>query len=142
MRKLTFCLIVMTLVSVSLHAQHTVNDVAKYGGWFKVKIEISQSGKVFYFITQCYPSGEEYEVVGAKREELPLYLKVLCMTMMEGFVKDTFDFDDMIFEEEGYFIQLDSFSFTMIFKFSKSEAEILDEIGDELVNQFRYKRWP
>jgi hypothetical protein len=112
-----------------------------HGGWFKVRVEILQSGNVSYFITQCYPSGEGYNVVGAEREKLPLYLKVLCMGMIEEGLKGSFDFNQMTFDEDGYFMQLDSFSLSFIFKFSKTEKEILNELGDEMVNKYRYRKW-
>jgi hypothetical protein len=127
--------------SMSLYAQHTVNDIARHGGWFKVRVEILQSGNVSYFITQCYPSGEEYNVVGVEREKLPLYLKVLCISMVEEGMKNSFDFNQMTFDEDGYFMQLDSFSFTFIFKLKKKEKEILKELGDEIINKYRYRKW-
>ncbi|MDR1390748.1 MAG: hypothetical protein LBJ31_12330 [Treponema sp.] len=56
-------------------------------------------------------------------------------------MKDSFNFDELAFEERGFFMQLTSFSFTFVFKFSKTEAEILNEIGNETVNRYRYRRW-
>jgi hypothetical protein len=145
MKKL-FCIItvfvMVFLYSVPLFAQHTVNDIAKYEGWYKVRIEIFQYDKILFFITQCYPSGEEYDVVGAEREKLPLSLKVLSIGMIEDSLKNSFDFKEMTFNEHGFFMQLTSFSFTCIFKFSKTETELLKELGDEMVNKYRHKKWP
>jgi hypothetical protein len=124
------------------YAQHTVNDIAKYGGWYKVKFEIFQSGNVVYSISQCYPDGDEYDVVGDEKEQLPLYLKVLSMAMLEATgIQNSFDFDDMKFEDEGYFMQLTAFSFTFMFDFSKFEAEILEEMGDEILNEYKNRKW-
>jgi hypothetical protein len=61
--------------------------------------------------------------------------------MVEEGMKDSFNFDELAFEERGFFMQLTSFSFTFVFKFSKTEAEILNEIGNETVNRYRYRRW-
>jgi hypothetical protein len=127
--------------SLSVYAQHTVNDVQKYGGWYRISVEIYQSGNVGYLITQCYPSGETYEVIGHEREKLPIYLKVLCMGMVEAGMKDRFDFNTMTFEENGYCIQMTAISLTFIFKFSKPEAEILKELGGELINTYKYRKW-
>jgi hypothetical protein len=129
------------IFSISLFAQHTVNDITQHGGWYKARIEMFQSENVTYHITQCYPSGDEYEVIGTEREKLPLYLKVLCMFMVEEGIKDSVDFNEMTFEQDGYFMQLASFSFTFIFNFSKTEAEILNEIGDERIKKYRYRKW-
>jgi hypothetical protein len=142
MRKIFFCFfIIVAFFTVSLYAQHTVNDINKHGGWFKVRVEILQSGNVLYYITQCYPSGEEYEIVGNEREKLPLYLKVLCMGMVEEGMKDSFDFNNMTFDENGFFMQMISLSFTLVFNFSRTESEILGEIGNEIVNKYRYREW-
>jgi hypothetical protein len=128
--------------SIPLFAQHTVNDIARYGGWYQARVEISQSGNIMYYITQCYPSGDEYEVIGTEREQLPLYLKILCMGMVEEGMKDSLNFDEMTFDEDGIFMQLTSFSFTFLFNFSENGAEILNKIGNETVNKYRYRRWP
>jgi hypothetical protein len=137
-----FCLLVIFVgVSASLYAQHTINDITEYGGWYKVRVEILPPGNTTYFITQCYPSGDEYDVIGDEKEKLPLYLKVLCMGMIEEGVGNSFDFNEMTFDQEGYFMQLTSFSFTFVFNFSKTDTEILEEIGSETVNKYRYRKW-
>jgi hypothetical protein len=142
MRKITYCLFAMTFVfSAALYAQHTVNDIQQYKGWFKVRIEIENTGNIVYFISQCYPSGEEFNVVGADKEKLPLSLKVFCMAMMEEGLANSFDFDDMIVDEDGLFMQLTSFSFTLIFNFTHPESEILDALGPGMVNRYRDRKW-
>jgi len=138
-----FIIIFIFIINSLFSQQHSVNDITKYKGWYKVKIEFFQSGNIMYYITQCYPSGDEYEVTGIEREKLPLYLKVLCMGMADEVMKDSFDFNEMSFDEDVFFMQLSSFSltFTFVFNFSKSESEILNEIGNETVNKYRYRRW-
>jgi hypothetical protein len=127
--------------SVSLYAQHTVNDIQQYGGWFKVRIEIEQSGNIIYFVSQCYPSGEEYNVVGADKEKLPLSLKIFCMSMIEEGMADSFDFSDIAIDEDGLFMQMTSFSFTFVFDFTMPESEILAALGSGMVNRYRNKKW-
>jgi hypothetical protein len=75
----------------SLYAQHIVNDITEYGGWYKVKIEMLPPGNTMYFITQCYPSGDEYDVIGDEKEKLPLHLEVLCMAMIREGMGNSFD---------------------------------------------------
>jgi hypothetical protein len=71
-----FCLpAIFVGFSVSLYAQHTVNDITEYGGWYKVRVEILPPGNTTYFITQCYPSGDEYDVIGDEKEKLPFVFK-------------------------------------------------------------------
>jgi hypothetical protein len=126
---------------MSLYAQHTVNDIAQYNGWFQVEVRIMQSGNIFYDITQCYPGGEEYEVRDSEKEKLPLYLKIVCLGMIDEGMKDAFNFDEMSFSEDGYLMQLTAFSFTFIFDFTKTENEILSEFGDEMISKYRYRKW-
>jgi hypothetical protein len=127
--------------SVSLYAQHAVNDISEFGGWYKVKIEILQSGNVLYYITQCYPSGDEYEVTGNEREKLPLYLKAMCMGMVDEGMKDSFNFNEMTFSEEGFFMQLTSFSFEFVFDFSNMSAENINKLESEMGNTYRHRKW-
>jgi len=127
--------------SVSLHAQHYVNDVAQYGGWFKVRFDIRQNGKASYFITQCYPSGDEYEVKGPERDKLPLFFKALCMGVVEEAIGGVFDIEDWSFEEDGISIKMTDFSFAIIFKFSKSEEEIVEMMGEDFVNEYKNRKW-
>jgi hypothetical protein len=56
-------------------------------------------------------------------------------------VGNSLDFNEMTFDQEGYFMRLTSFSFTFILNFSKTDAEILEEIGSETVNKYRYRKW-
>jgi hypothetical protein len=72
------------IFSVSLYAQHTVNDIQQYGGWFKVRVEIENAGNITYFVTQCYPSGEEYNVVGAEKERLPFPLHSFSISHIQN----------------------------------------------------------
>lgn len=141
MRKLPFCVLVFIFSSALSYAQHTVNDIKNYNGWYEVKFEILQSEKILYNITQCYPSGDRYEVIGNEREKLPLYLKVLVMGMVDEGMKDSFDFDEMTFDENGVFMRMTSFSFTFVFNISKTEEEILNEIGADMVNKYRLRKW-
>ena len=52
-----------------------------------------------------------------------------------------FDFINTV-DENGVFMQLASFSLIFILKFSNTEEEILDELGPEMVNKYRFRRWP
>ena len=143
MQKKYFCFFLIAMfLTVILYAQHSVNDINDYNGWYEVKIDIYNTGNILFFITQCYPSGDRYEVTGNEREQLPLHLKVLCMLMVDEGMKDSFDFDEMAFDENGVFMQFTSFSLIFIFKFSNTEEEILKELGPETVNKYRFRRWP
>jgi hypothetical protein len=141
MKKIIFAVLII-LCSISVYAQHTVNDVDQYGGWYKVIIEIFKNGKTSYAISQCYPSGEEFNVTGAEREKLPLVLKVLSMSLVEEYIIEYFDIDELTLDEEGIFLEFTGISFTFNFNFSRPEDELLDELGPEMVNRYRNRRWP
>jgi hypothetical protein len=123
------------------YAQHSVSDVGKYNGWYQLRIDLERSGGIAYHVTQCYPGGEVYEVTGAEKDKLPLSLKVLCMAMVEEGMKGGLDLESMTFEEDGFFLQMNAFSFTMVVKISKTEDEILESLGAEAVNKYRNRRW-
>jgi hypothetical protein len=127
--------------AAALSAQHRVNDVKEHQGWFQIEVKIEQSGNISYAVTQCYPNGEEYKVKDSEKEKLPLYLKVFCLVMVDEGFKDSFNFADMSMNEDGYLMQVTALSFTLILDFSKPENEILEELGDEVINQYRYRKW-
>ena len=63
------------------------------------------------------------------------------MAMVEEGMKDGLDLESMTFDEDGFFVQMNSFSFTMVVKTSKTEDEILESLGPEAVNKYRNRRW-
>jgi len=141
MKKLFF-VILIAFCSLSLYSQHRVGDVDHHGGWYKVVIDISNKGGTAYTISQCYPSGAIFDVIGTEREKLPLILKIFCMALVEEYIADAFDMEDLSFDEEGIFLEITNFSLSFNFKFSRSEAELLDELGPDIVNEYRNRRWP
>jgi hypothetical protein len=140
--KKAFFFMLIVLCSFSAFAQHRVNDIKQYGGWYKVTMEITSTGKTSYFITQCYPSGEEHAVTGADREKLPLYMKVLCMGLVDEVISDSFGgITDMTFESDGMFLEVTTLSFTFTFKTTNSDEEMLVKFGEETVEQYRNRSW-
>jgi len=146
-KKAAFVIILSLNFSLALYAQHTVGDVRQYGGWYSVRFEVSLMGNISILVTQHYPSGEELEVAGDAREQLPLYLKVLSLSIIEemGILPNFFGItpEDTIVDEDGIFMQLTdfSFSFTFIFNFTRTEEEILYDLRDE-IEIFGHMRWP
>jgi len=125
----------------TLHSQHTVGDVREHGGWYSVRFEFDRYGNSTVFVTQKYPSGETYEVIGDERENLPLYLKFFALGLLEEF-GGGFDFDEMGFSENGILTQMTNFSITFLFCFTMPEEEILSELESEMLEEFRHLRWP
>jgi len=144
LKKVFLIVFIFTFVLTSLFSQqHRVNDIMEYNGWYKIKFDISQSKNVKYYITQCYPSGEEYEVTGNEREKLPLYIKILIMGIIDVGMLDRFDFNKMSFDEFSFSLFLSSFSYTFVLNNLKSEAEIIEDLGGcEIVNKYKDKKWP
>lgn len=130
--------------SFSLYAQHTIGDVRQYEGWYSIKVEIHQTGTSIS-ITQRYPSGEELEVIGDDRYKLPLYVKIFSLVLMEELFDELFGdiiFEGLTFEEDGFFMRLNGFSFSFDIGFTISEEEILDDFTEEELYRFRNMRWP
>jgi hypothetical protein len=125
-----------SLIALQAYSQHTVNDIAKYNGWFKIQFETS-NGQVQYKISQCYPNGDLYEVPANQRRKLPLYIKVLCIGLVEEVFTEQLGL--MTFDEDGVFMQVTGFSF--ILKITKSEAEILENFGQEMVDKYKNRDW-
>lgn len=134
-RATIFCM--MFFCALGVFAQHRVNDIAEYGGWFKVRFEQNTRGDMLYFITQCYPDGDEYEVNGPEREALPLHMKIFCIAMSEQVFKD--QMASMVMEEDGLYLQVTGFSF--IVKFSMTEEEVLDLFGQDMVDLYKDQEW-
>ena len=142
MKKNYFILMVLSIIfTFSVFAEHAVGDVRQHQGWYVVRLEIHPLGNVMVYVTQCYPSGDEFEIIGNERERLPLYVKVLCLSLLDE-IKGSFDFDELTFEEEGLFFQMTSFSLTFVFNFTMPDEEILLILGDQMVNRYRHIRWP
>ena len=141
MKKL-FLFILIVFCSIALHAQHSVNDIQQYGGWYKVTIDITNAGRTSYAISQCYPSGEIFDVIGTEREKLPLVLKVLCMALVEEYILGNLDFEDLSFDEDGIYLEVTNFAITFNFSLSKPEQELLDELGPEIIDEYRNRKWP
>ena len=144
MKKNLFLIGFFTLISLTtLYSQHTVGDVREHGGWYSVRFEFNRDGSSTVFVTQKYPSGETYEVIGDEREKLPLYLKFFALGLLEE-LEGSFDFDVMTFSENGFLMQVTNFSvaFTFLFCFTMPEEEILYELESEMLERFRHLRWP
>ena len=135
---LVFLLVFLTF---SLSAEYTVGDVRQHGGWYSIIFEINPQGNDRLHVTQCYPSGDELAIIGDEREGLPLYLKVLCLGILEQ-SRGNFNFNQLTFEEEGLFFQLASFSLTFTLRITMSEEELLASLGVPMVNRYRDMRWP
>jgi len=142
MKKELFLIGFLTLIALAtLYSQHTVGDVREHGGWYSVRFEFNRDGNSAIFVTQKYPSGETYEIIGDERENLPLYLTIFALGLFEE-LEGSFDFDEMAFSENGLLMQMTNFSVTFIFCFSMPEEEILSELENEMLERFRYLRWP
>jgi len=139
--RLLLIVLMFFLFSAGLYSQHTVGDVRQYGGWYNVRFEFRSNDNVSVYVTQVYPSGIEFEVIGDEREGLPLYLKIICLGLIDEFY-GFFSFDEMTFEEDGFFMKLANFSLSFIFDFTMDEKDVLQDLGDDMINRFRDARWP
>ena len=142
MKKKLFFIGFFTLIALStLYSQHTAGDVREHGGWYSVRFEFNPDGNNTVFVTQKYPSGEVYEVIGDERENLPLYLKFLALGLLEE-LEGSFNFNEMTFDANGLVMQMTNFSVTFLFCFTMTEEEILYELEREMVERFEHLRWP
>ena len=140
-KKLFFAVSLALISSAALYPQHTAGDVMEHEGWYSLKFEFYLDGRTTILVTQKYPSGEEYEVVGDEREELPLYLKFLALGSIEE-MAGSIDFDSMTFNESGLAFYMDNISFTLLVSVTSSEEEIMQEWGDGVMQEFKNRRWP
>ena len=140
MKKIIFTALII-FCSISAYAQHRVNDVDQYGGWYKITIEISKNGGNTYAISQCYPSGEIFDVIGSEKEKLPLILKILCLAFIEEYIGGILDINELNFDDDGLYFEMTNVSFSFVINFSRPEAELLGEIDPELLDEFRNRRW-
>jgi ribulose bisphosphate carboxylase small subunit len=138
MKKTGCFIIVFSLMAMTqLYSQHRVNDIKQYKGWFKINIESDADDNIHYAITQCYPNGDEYVLNDNERKQLPLFMKVFCIGISEEVLKG--QMESMTFNEDGIYMRV--VGFTLMIDFSKSDDEILESLGGEMVNKYKYKSW-
>jgi hypothetical protein len=138
MKKGVCFLIVLFLMAVSQgYGQHSVNDIAQYSGWYKINIELDSSDTIHYNITQCYPNGDEYVLNSSESRQLPLYVKIFCISISEEVLKG--QMESMTFNEDGIYMRL--VGYTIMIDFSETEDKILETLGEEIVNKYRYSDW-
>ncbi|MDR1127718.1 MAG: hypothetical protein LBL20_00255 [Treponema sp.] len=138
MKKIVYFVLVFSTMAVfQAYGQHRVNDIKQYQGWYKINVETGPGDNVLYNITQCYPNGDEYVLNSSERQQLPLYIKVFCIAISEEILKE--QMESMTFDEGGIFMRVIGFTFMM--DFSKTEDEILESLGKEMVNTYKNKNW-
>ena len=138
MKKTVAFLIFLSTVMVSqVYGQHRVNDIKKYNGWYKISIEMVSDGKSRYNVTQCYPNGDEYKISDSERKQLPLWVKIFCIGMFDEVLKG--QMEEMTFNEDGIFMRITGF--ILMIDSSKSDEEILESLGQEMVNKYKYRDW-
>ena len=136
-RSICFAISLIVLFVSQAHGQHSVNDIKQYNGWFKINIEVDTNDYIQYNIVQCYPNGDEYRLNDNERRNLPLFMKVFCIALSEEVLKG--QMESMTFNEDGIFMRV--MGFTFIIDFSKSDDEILESLGQEMVNKYKYRDW-
>jgi uncharacterized membrane protein YiaA len=138
--KKAFFFVLIVVCSFSVFAQQAADDAEQYESWYEITVEIRNDGNTSYEITQCFLSGEKRAVTGAERDTLPVYVKVLCMGMVDQFTGG-FPLADMTFEEEGMYFGVTGFSLSFVFKTTKTDDELLDEFGESMVERYRDRSW-
>ncbi|GHV13265.1 hypothetical protein FACS189491_07980 [Spirochaetia bacterium] len=137
MKKTGCFIIVFFLTAMSqLYCQHRVNDIKQYNGWYKIAIESDMYGNIHYTITQCYPNGDEYVLDSNERKQLPLFMKVFCMgisEMLNG------QMGGMTLDEDGIYMRVLGFIFMI--DFSKSDDELLESLGADMVDKYKDMSW-
>jgi hypothetical protein len=125
------------MVILQIFGQHSVNDIKRYKGWYKINIGMDSDDNSIYTITQCYPNGDEYELNDYERRQLPLWVKVFCVGIFEEALKG--QMESMTFNEDGIYMRI--MGFTLMIDSSKSDDEILESLDQEMVNKYKYKNW-
>jgi hypothetical protein len=121
----------------SLHGQHQVNDIRAHNGWYKIAVEKGFDGNSLYTITQCYPNGDEYELSDHERRQLPLWVKVFCISLYEETLKGTLGVIDL--DEDGIYMEM--LGFILMLDASRSDEEMLGSLDKEMVSTYKNKNW-
>ncbi|MDR1353327.1 MAG: hypothetical protein LBK05_08605 [Treponema sp.] len=138
MKKIVYFVLVFSTMAVFQgYGQHRVNDIKQYQGWYKINVETGLNDDVHYNITQCYPNGDEYVLNSSERQQLPLHIKVFCIALSEEILKK--QMEDMTFDEGGIYMKV--IGFTLMMDFSKTDDEILESFGKEMVNTYKDRSW-
>jgi ribulose bisphosphate carboxylase small subunit len=132
-----FVALLFVLFISQAYGQHRVNDIRQYKGWFKINIELDSNDNIQYNIAQCYPNGDEYKLNSNERRQLPLFMKIFCIGISEEVLKG--QMESMTFSQDGIYMRM--MGFTFIIDFSKSDDEILESLGQEMVNKYKYRNW-
>jgi hypothetical protein len=135
MKKVAFFIACLFSTVTQIYGQHKVNDIKDYNGWYKITIEIGSHDNAQYTVMQCYPNGDEYTLNDDERRQAPLYVKVFCIGMFEQLLKGQAE----IFDRGG--IQMKLNGVTLIVNFIRSDEEILSELGEDVVDKYRYEEW-
>jgi hypothetical protein len=131
-----FVVVFFAMAAWQGHGQHKVNDIKQYKGWYKINVETDSNNELCFSITQCYPNGDEYVVSSNERQKLPLHLKIVCIGISE-ILKD--QMEALTFNEDGIYMKITGFTFVV--DFSMSEEDMLESLGEELVNRYKYSDW-
>jgi hypothetical protein len=73
----------------------------------------------------------------AERQEVPLWVKVFCITFFEEGLKGTMD--SLSFGEDGFYMRVAGIILTL--DTSKTDEEVLTMIGPEVVDRFKNIGW-
>jgi len=136
MKKYFFC-VLFSILSLSLFAQHKRNDLAKYDEWYKLRFELAADNNIRYVISHCFSSGEEYEISESEHHLLPLYMKIFCLALVDEFMPPMLN--SMTYEENGALIKITGFSF--IIAFNQTEEELLEALGEDMVERYKDRDW-
>jgi hypothetical protein len=137
MKKFATFFFLLSIVILQVYGQHSVNDIKRHKGWYKITIEMDSHDTSIYTVTQCYPNGDEYPLNDNERRQLPLWVKVFCIGIFEEGLKGQMEM--MTFDEDG--IHMGLRGFTLIIDSSKSDEEILASLGQEMVDKYEHKKW-
>ena len=132
-----FLIFLFTVMASQVYGQHKVNDIKMHNGWYKISVEMDSDGNSRYIVTQCYPNGDEYKLSDNERKQLPLWVKIFCIGMFDEILKE--QMEEMTFNENGIFMRL--MGFTLMIDSSKSDEEILELLGQKMVNKYKYRNW-
>jgi len=136
-KAVVFLIFFSIFITSQVYGQHKVNDIKRLNGWYKINVEIVSDGNGRFNVTQCYPNGDEFKLNDDERKQLPLWVKIFCLAMYDEILKA--QMEELTFNENGILMKF--IGFTLTIDSSKSEEEILELFGQDMVNKYRNKNW-
>jgi hypothetical protein len=136
-KTVVFIIVLFTVMVSQAYGQHRVNDIKRFDGWYKINIELDLDDNSRYTVTQCYPNGDEYKLSDRERRQLPIWVKIFCIAIFDEIFRE--QIENLTFDEGGIFMKV--MGFTLMIDSSKSDEDILEMLGQEMVNEYKYVDW-